>query len=253
MIPLAILSLPNISKRNARLNLTITYPFMAIIGGLAFPGLETPLSHITVNPMFMKMAFLAIIVSTLIRDVMGIHPYHLDFFNALAGGLKGAKDKYIVFGIGEGLEEVTKFIDEHAPTNSVVWAYMPRTTAYFHVKRLNLQTSARIEELFYYSPTTPNPLCYDYDASLLMLLKNGDLTLYFPYYYPCTDHLSVFKEKQPNLVVIYRRFTYPGMLDDANLRLINYLLKQKPLLKFKVKDIEVAYIYISSPVNSLPQ
>jgi len=243
MIPLAILSLPNISKRNARLNLTITYPFMAIIGGLAFPALETPLSHITVNWMFMKIAFLAMIVSTLIRDVMSMHPYHLDFFNTLAGGLKKAKDKYIVFGVGEGLEEATKFVDENASSNSIIWAYIPRTTAYFHLKRINLNTNLEIIPLFCYSPVNPNPLGYEFDGQILEYLRRGDLNIYFPYYFPEKNQFEIFRNSKPDLIVVYRRFTYPGILDEHNRQFIDFLFKHKPLITFVKKGIEVAYVF----------
>jgi len=244
-IPLVMLSLPLVSRRNARFTLSITYPFIAMIGCFA-PSTLVTLAQGIVSPMVIESISLVLIFSVLIYDVVTMHPYYLDFFNILTGGLNGAKDKYIVFGVGEGLEDVMKYIDENAPTNSVIWAYVPRTTAYFHVKRLNLEASGKIDQLFYYSPTNPNPLGYKYDATLFKQLREGDLTFYFPYYHPEKDHLKMFQRSQPDLVVIYRRFSYPGVLDQENKRLITFLSKQQPSLIFVKKNIEVAYVYVCS-------
>ena len=90
-------------------------------------------------------------------------------------------------------------------------------------------------------------MIYSIDEKTPLSTKKGDLTFYFPYYYP-NQHDGLNPDQlifnKVSHVLVYRRSTYPGIIDKGNYRLINTLFNNfRPAHIVKIKKVEISWIF----------
>jgi hypothetical protein len=256
LAPVLILSLPQLGYRDGVRIMMPILPPMSILAGIgvdtsakflhSIVGLITRDFLVSISLDFstlIQLTILTLFVLFQIFECYKIHPYYLDYYNQFVGGIDGAKDRYFVGWWGEGMESTLLFIDKNAPPKVKIWIYGPESTAFYHLERVNLKQSMAGESLF---RETARTVDHKIDESVYFL-REGDLILYFPYYYANRhDYLNLHDLVSDNVryIIIYRRQSYPGQVDPGNYRIIETLRKDfEPVYKAKIKDVEVAWVY----------
>lgn len=245
IIPMGLLSLPIAEYRDGVRQILFILPALSILASFGLLGIVDYV--MTVFPQFRLLDFVSIsvVISLMIFECIIIHPYYLDYYNHLVGGMRGAADDYLVGWWGEGMREAISYIDQHAEKNSVVWIYGPRSTAFFHSKRVDLKKSIKDEPIFFM--TVRRGFEYSIDDRFLRTLRKGDLTFLFPYYFPDKyDGLDLIQTASDKVryILIYRRFIYPGQVDSGNYKLVTTLTENyEPIHTVKIKAVEFCWIY----------
>lgn len=247
LIPLVILSLPITEYRDGVRQIMFILPALSIFAGAGLWGVVNYLSQ--VFPEFGWIAYLSAIavVGLIAFECFTIHPYYLDYYNQLVGGIKGAANNYLVGWWGNGMGPALAYVDQHAPLNSTIWIYGPKTTAFYHSKRVNLETSFQDGPFFTAIPPLPSGFTSSINERTLLSLRKGDLTFYFPYYHPNKHNglrLDQLSSENVSYIIIYRRQSYPGQVDPGNYKLITTLLEHhNPAYTVRIKGIEYCWVF----------
>lgn len=245
LIPIVSLSLPVAKYRDNARHLMFIFPAFSILTGLGVYEIAKYLT--SVFPYLGLLALLPIVavVGLLVFECSAIHPYYLDYYNQLVGGIRGAANKFFVGWWGEGLGEAVDYVDKHAMENSIVWIYGLKTTAIYHSKRINLEKSFKDEPIF--SALVKSGVAPSVDRSLILNLRKGDLTFYFPHYHPGKHdglELGQLVGNEISYIIIYRRFIYPGQVDPGNNKFITTMLKQfEPVYTVNAKGVELCWVF----------
>jgi len=235
LVPLVVMSLPKVPKRGGVSEVLMTIPALSIMAAVAveeiaaatFPGLYIPL----------------LVFGFLLAETLRFYPYYMNFRNAL-----GSEKEIPVGWFGEGMDRAMEFIDKNAPTNSTIWIYGPKTTAYYYSKRVNTEKSLESEGLFQMrkhagfdtsgAKTTTDPYFKQW--------KKGDLKFFFPYFhrkdYVGFDPRLFWKENVSYVVII--NWAYVDELDSGNLAIVEELRRsQKPVFTASFRGSEVCWVY----------
>jgi 4-amino-4-deoxy-L-arabinose transferase-like glycosyltransferase len=250
LVPLLVMSLPKVPKRGGVSEVLAIIPALSIMAAISveeiavatFSGLFIPL-----------LVFLALLAETL-----RFHPYYMNFRNILGS------EKEIPWGwFGEGMDRAMEFIDKNAPSNSTIWIYGPKATAYYYSNRVNTEKSLEPEGLFQMRKhagfdTSGAVTTTD---SYFKQWKKGDLKFFFPYFH--TQEYSgfdpeLFRKENVSYVVIINWAYSDGLPPDpGNTAIVEELRhKYKPVFTASFKGSEVCWIYNvrnSKPQYSLPQ
>jgi Dolichyl-phosphate-mannose-protein mannosyltransferase/PA14 domain len=82
-------------------------------------------------------AALAAAFAVIVWKDVAIHPYQVVFFNRLAGGIRGAHERFELDYWGTSFREATRWMNTHLPQGSRVWLTDP-ALHFFHVDRSRL-------------------------------------------------------------------------------------------------------------------
>lgn len=237
LVPLLVMSLPKVPKRGGVSEVMIIIPALSIMAAIAveeiaaatFPGLYFPL----------------LVFWVLLAEILMFHPYYMNFRNILGS------EKEIPWGwFGEGMDRAMEFIDKNAPSNSTIWIYGPKTTAYYYSNRVNTEKSLEPEGLFQMrkhagfdtsgAATTTDPYFKQW--------KKGDLRFFFPYFH--TQEYSgfdpeFFRRKNVSYVVIINWVYSDGLPPDpGNTTIVEELRhNHKPVFTVSFKGTEVCWVY----------
>jgi len=250
LVPLLIMSLPKTPKRGGVSEVMVIIPVLSIMAAIAVekiaaitcPGLYVPL----------------LVLGILLAETLRFHPYYMNFRNILGS------EKEIPWGwFGEGMDRAMEFIDKNAPSNSTIWIYGPKATAYYYSNRVNTEKSLEPEGLFQMrkhagfdtsgAATTTDPYFKQW--------KKGDLRFFFPYFH--TQEYSsfdpeLFRKKNISYIVIINWAYSDGLPPDpGNTAIVEELRHNyKPVFTASFKGSEVCWVYDvrnSKPLHSLSQ
>lgn len=98
------------------------YPVYALLCGIGLQSMIQMVNRKNSTTSFIQASLGGIIVIfVLISSVFMIHPYYLDYYNELAGGLTGAVEKNLAISWwGEGQREAGLWLEKNAPAKSSV-------------------------------------------------------------------------------------------------------------------------------------
>ena len=141
-----------------------------------------------------------------------------------------------------------EFIDKNAPSNSKIWIYGPKATAYYYSNRVNTEKSLEPEGLFQMrkhagfdtsgAKTTTDPYFKKW--------KKGNLRFFFPYFHPGAYKgfdAELFKKENVSFVVVIK-WAYSDDMDPGNTAIIEELRRNhKPVFVARFKGTEVCWVY----------
>lgn len=253
-IPTIVLGLPFVVRVGVR-TITFIVPSLSILTGIGIFRLNSLIATMKTKEICYRACcralrktlifiFVVLALCLLVVENAKIHPYYLDYYNQLVGGTNGAKDTFLVGWWGEGMDKAIEFIDTHAKANSTVWIYGPKSVALYHSTRVDLNKTLAGEPLFHARAEWGMP--QQVDKSILTV-RRGDLTFYFPYYYP-ERHQQLDSDYVRALgvqyVLVYRFYTYPGILDSVNYNFVTALMNSKQAAyTVAIHNVVVCWVY----------
>jgi len=241
VVPLAVMSMPFVPKRGGAFEVTFVLPALSIFASLAVQRLsQIVASNLYLNEQLTVLLLYSGVVGLVFLSDLSTHPYYVDYCNVFTKRVGRIRETFPFGWWGEGMDEAIAYIDGHAPCNTTVWIYGPKTTAFYHSSRVSLEKSLRDQHLFHMRTTAGFQVRTDPD---IMTWRQGDLRFYFPYYNPSNNQsLDTVRLKAENvsLILIYRWATY----EQPNRRFISALRSQyTPVFTTKIKGIEVCWVY----------
>jgi len=260
ILPMTLMSMPFVPKRGGPYEVTFMLPPLSILAGLATTELLKAMvktfggtfGHILmlgfVYPYGGDLLILgSVFIFWTLLECIRIHPYYIDYYSTFVKLINRAGKRFPVGWWGEGMSEAMVYIDQHAPPNTTVWVYGPKSSALYHSSRVNLRSSLEGETLYYWRAKAGVEVPLDEPS---YTWRKGDLKFYFPYYrkgiYNDLD-VSRLRAENVSYIVIYRWCTYdPGItfLDSSHYRIISELRnKYVPVHAVKVKGMEVCWVY----------
>ena len=167
-------------------------------------------------------------------------PFYFNYSNYLSK-LSIKNQNLIPFGFwGEGLSHAIEYIDTHAPKNSSVLIYAPKSSAIYHSNRLNFKKTNDTMSLFSERKKQGHDVSVDEN---LYQWKTGDLVFHFPYY----DKLLDIKKINPSYILIYKWITYDQSIthiDDTNHNFVSEVQKNcKPIYIVNLHGKDLCWIY----------
>lgn len=249
VLPLVWLSLPFVPKRGGHL-VTFILPALSVVAALTVEKASMILASVLrVGIGYREISlFLGFFfIGLLVFHCMTAHPYYHNYYNFVARSLD-KENTIVLFGWwGEGLGEAMAYVDENAPSNTTIWVYGPKATAFYHSERVNLEGSLKGERLLYEWGKVGADVQVDEG---FRLWRKGDLRFYFPYYHPSEhNNFAPAKLRAENVshIVVYKWATYPPKvtaIDPGNRHTISTLKNNHvPAFTVKVKDMEVCWVY----------
>ena len=241
-IPIIIMTMPFVPKRGAHQISFIMAPIAAISGfGYLFISFSIyELLSLSLNFNVYNGFLLTILVLLLSLILFKSKPFYFNYSNYLSK-LSIKNQNLIPFGFwGEGLSHAIEYIDIHAPKNSSVLIYAPKSSAIYHSNRLNFKKTNDAMSLFSERKKQGHDVSVDEN---LYQWKNGDLVFYFPYY----DKLPDIKQINPSYIIIYKWITYDQSLthiDDTNHNFVSEVKKNcKPIYIVNLHGKDLCWIY----------
>jgi hypothetical protein len=237
LIPLILMSTPYVTKRGGHV-LTFLLPPLAILaafGAWSLPKVLTYFIPLAIASQdLLRLVGSTGLILVLFLESLRIHPYHLQYSGT--SGKIFSKEMW-----GEGMRSAIEYIDQHAPVNSTVWIYGPKSTALYHSKRVNVQRTLETQPFFY-------ARAKEFGSEVQMetefyTWRTGDLKFEFPYY---EEKVNINKAAL-SYVLLYRWATLEegyAQMSASNRRIISDLLtKQKPVFVARLKNEEVCFVY----------
>jgi len=89
----------------------------------------TKIFRSTSAKLIFQTTLLFLIIFYLLSQIISVHPYETAYFGEWLGGLKGANKKFDLEFWGNSLKEGSRFLNNYAPKNSVVWVPMAEQVA----------------------------------------------------------------------------------------------------------------------------
>jgi len=235
LIPLLVMSFPKVPKRGGVSEVMVIIPAFSIMAAVA---VERIAATIFPGPYIPLLVFGILLVETL-----RFYPYFMNFRNIL-----GSEKEIPVGWFGEGMDRAMKFVDRNAPSNSTIWIYGPKTTAYYYSKRVNTEKSLEPDGLFQMrkhagfdtsgAKTTTDPYFRQW--------KKGDLKFFFPYFHK-KDYVGfdpeLFRKENVSYIVVIN-WAYADELDSGNLSIVEELRRDHtPVFTESFKGSEVCWVY----------
>lgn len=241
IVPLVGMSMPPVPKRGGAFEVTFVLPPLSIFASLAVQRLsQVVASNLYLNGQLTLLLSSFGFIGLVFLDDLGIHPYYVDYYNQLIRRTSRTKKMFPFGWWGEGMDEAMAYIDRHAPRNTTVWIYGPKTTAFYHSSRVSLEKSLRDQHLFHMRTVAGFQVRTDQE---ILTWRRGDLRFYFPHYHSSNSNsldITRLKAENVGLILIYRWATY----ELANYWLVSTLRSQyTPVFTSKIKGIEVCWVY----------
>jgi len=239
-LPLLLMSMPFAPKRGGAYELAFILPSLSILAGFAISKLAIIAATFFgfYSAIFLLLSF--VFIGLVALECATTHPHYVDYYNFIA--LSRGKFKNYIGWWGEGMGDAIRYVDEHAPFHATVWIYGPKSTAFYHSKRVSVKDSDG--NLFYARVSRGFNVRIDAD---LYTWRRGDLRFYFPYYYPEKHNdLDFTRLKTENVshIVVYQWAIYDPLLGADNYKIISALQRRcKPVYVTKIKDLEVCWVY----------
>ncbi|MFH1327480.1 MAG: glycosyltransferase family 39 protein [Candidatus Bathyarchaeota archaeon] len=257
-LPLIVMSMPFVPKRGGASELTFILPPLSILAGLATFAISQNVAMLAhdvfgyIGTSFygfqeggILLALSCVFLGLVAFQSLKIYPYFVNYCS-LAGRFLGKK-MLPPGGWGEGMDKAVVYVDNNAPSNSIVWIYGPKSTAFYHSARVNLRDSSEGQPIFYERTKAGFDSLVDENVTDW---KKGDLKFYFPYYYKGEHNeldISRLKKEKVSMIVVYHWFTYDPIitdLDPGNYRIICELRKKQiPAFTVKIKGLEACWVY----------
>lgn len=103
-------------------------PALALLAGVALAeGVDTLRRRFPGRPFLVPacVGAAALAFVPILLEMRRLHPYEVVFFNRLAGGTSGARERFELDYWGLSLKAAAEWIDTHAPTGSRIWLTAP--------------------------------------------------------------------------------------------------------------------------------
>ena len=246
ILPLAFMSLPFVPKRVGAYEITFLLPALSILAAHAVESLGQAVeARLPIFGGLLMPVMISGLVVLLGLQAMTVHPYYMNYRNIIARSRSIGRRGFPIGWWGEGLDLAMRYVDNMAPSNSTVWIYGPRSTAFYHSTRADSKKSLGDEPLFDLRVKAGFEVATD---THFYTWRTGDLKFYFPYYYPGRhDDLDIerLRWNEVTYIVVARWATYDlALLDSGNKRIVSKLIRNyKPEHTVKIKDDEVCWIY----------
>ncbi len=266
ILPLLLISLPSIPKRGGSVEVSYVTPAFSILAAIGAYYLLQKVSLSLAGALSLQnwqiinifLSLGVLLLTAVALESVGVAPYYMNYFNHVSKALDSERRVRLEGWWGEGMAQATHWVDQHAPTNAIVWIYGPRGSAFYHSRRVSLKKSLQRQLLLYERSKAGFEQREDPE---LYRWRDGDLRFEFPYYGETGRgelSLAELASQGVSHIVVYRWATYfaANALDSNNRRRVSSLMKDcLPNFTVKVRNLEVGWIYDvreCAQRNSLP-